>query len=41
MREYDEIEKLLKKKYDEVVVPDKMFDREKFWKAVEERKRKS
>lgn len=39
-REYDEIDKLLIKKYQEVVVPDDVFDFEKIFKMAEERKKK-
>lgn len=43
MEEYDEIEKELKKKYDAIVVPDKMFDTTKMWERIaeEQKKRKS
>lgn len=39
-REYGEIDKILYKKYKEVVVPDDVFDFEKVFKRAEEEKRK-
>lgn len=39
-REYDEIDKMLIKKYQEVVVPEDVFDFEKIFKRAEEEKRK-
>lgn len=40
-KEYAEIEKKLKEKYDNIKVPEKLFDMDKFWARVEEEKRKS
>lgn len=35
-----EIEKVLKEKYDKIVVPDKMFDTSKLWARIEEEQKK-